>query len=322
MHKLSYNKSSVYRVRLLAVCVAVLLGLAWSVKIAAADPGPTPVGPEQCAACHPTQMTLWEDSPHAHALETVERASETACSGEAPFMDCECFECHTTGYDQRQGSYTHAGVTCEACHGPYIPDHPQAGLMQLEVDSSTCRDCHTVTYEQWQETAHSEANVQCTGCHVAHSQETRLERETLCQSCHAEEESDWAHHTAGVNCTDCHVSSPGRTGATNAVSLVGGSTAPNHSFGLVVHSCADCHAESIHTTIQAGTTVVDQAQLAVMQQRVKQLGQELEEAKKAHSSMATMSVVALGFGLGAGGIVGVIFSMILGYILHRRAQDE
>lgn len=317
MQKGTLYRGGATRWRVLAGCLLASLCLilpttAW------ADPGSE--GPETCAQCHPEQAAIWQDSPHAQAMTLIESSLETACGDGVSPGDCECLSCHTTFFDPSNGSYADAGVTCEACHGPYVSNHPQDGAMPLHVDATQCQECHSTTYQEWHETAHAKADVECTGCHLPHSQDTRLTGEELCGSCHRDELEDWTHHDAGVTCTDCHVSSPS-VADLSEVRVTGGSKAPDHGFELVVGSCASCHGQSIHQNVfNASADPVDMARLTKMTARAQDLANELEDAKRENRSLRTVSVVSLGFGLGVGGVLGVVFLLVVGYISQGRAE--
>ena len=271
----------------LVSCLAVLLALLLPSTASAGSPPQDSVGPETCAQCHPSQASVWGDSSHA----------------------------------QVQTSGAQAGVTCEVCHGTYVPNHPQEGLMQLPADGSCCRTCHTDTYQQWHETGHAGSNVQCTSCHVPHSQETRLSAEELCESCHREEAEHWVHHEAGVHCTDCHLATSTPSETTGDLRVMAGDVAPDHRFKLAVEACVDCHKESIHDRVfHEAAGHMDVSQLSEMNERARELAYELEDAKQANRSLRTMSVVSLGFGLGTGGVLGAIFVLVAGYIVQGRGR--
>lgn len=301
-------------------CLAALLVLGLPLTAQAAPLGQEPVEPEPCAGCHREEAATWQDSPHAHALLALDQTRQVVCTDPtvSTEYECGCLDCHSTDYDPAARTYAHAGVSCEACHGDYVAGHPQEGTMRLAVDASVCAGCHATTYEQWQGTAHAQANVQCTSCHVAHSQETRLGDDELCASCH--QDRDNVHHAMGVSCTDCHISPP-PTDNTFTVSLRGDNRAPDHRFGLVAESCAGCHSQSIHESPESTASQDIRAQLVAMQARTRELARSLEETKRVNDSLKTMSVVSLGFGLGVGGMVGIIAALVVGYIIQRRAQD-
>jgi len=269
-----------------AGCLILLLALLLPTTGLAAAPDPDEADPGGCAQCHPTQAATWGDSPHAEA----------------------------------QVSTAHDGVTCEDCHGAYVPDHPQNGVMQLSVDAGRCQDCHTTTYEQWHETAHAGAGVQCVSCHVPHSQETRLAEEDLCASCHREEAEHWVHHDADVHCTDCHISPPSLPGTETGVNVLASATAPDHRFALTVEACIGCHGQSVHDAFHETASHVEQPQLSEMVERTQKMAYELEDAKRTNRSLQTVSVVSLGFGLGTGGVLGAIFVLVVGYVSQRSSR--
>jgi predicted CXXCH cytochrome family protein len=253
--------------------------------VLASAPDPDYAGPETCAQCHTSEAAAWEDSPHGHA----EFAAD------------------------------HTGVTCEECHGAYVVGHPQQGLMQLPADGSCCQDCHTTTYQEWHETQHAASGVQCTSCHVPHTQDNRLPEEDLCASCHRDEAEHWVHHNAGVHCVDCHMMPHSDTDESAVVNVVGPGTAPDHGLDYAVHSCVECHQEGMHAgEIMAADA--DYAQLPVMIERAQQLAGDLESAQRANRTLQTMSVVSLGFGLGIGGVLGAIFVTVVGFIAQRRTE--
>lgn len=82
------------------------------------------VGSQACADCHTKAFDVWKKTPHAHALDTLDKVT-------APRMhDPECLSCHVTGWDakayvpfvsgfeSRKKTPQLAGNGCENCHGP------------------------------------------------------------------------------------------------------------------------------------------------------------------------------------------------------------
>ena len=77
------------------------------------------VGSEACRSCHEAEFATWSKSPHAHAVETLERDGKAG--------DTACLRCHTTGWE-KSGGFPEGGaraehadlarVGCESCHGP------------------------------------------------------------------------------------------------------------------------------------------------------------------------------------------------------------
>jgi hypothetical protein len=87
------------------------------------DDGPTFVGAAACQRCHAAIHESWEQTPHAHALETL--------SSKDHAWDPECVRCHTVGWRRDMNDWSRttsafktpdaspalAGVQCEHCHG-------------------------------------------------------------------------------------------------------------------------------------------------------------------------------------------------------------
>lgn len=304
---------------LLIGCLVVALSLLVPATVLAVSPGPQDEGPEVCAQCHSEETEAWQDSPHARATTALDESLVEECHEGGSGAQCECLACHTTDFDAESGSFTDAGVTCEACHGELVEGHPGSGTMTLDVDSSVCQDCHQNTFGEWQETDHAEANVQCISCHKSHSQEVRLTDEALCASCHRDRVEDFAHtahEDVGLDCTDCHLSDPTAEGE----QAMGGG-APSHRFEVASHVCADCHGETIHAMGFGPSESEDQAvSIAAMADRSRELAAELEEAREENSSLRTMSLVTLGVGLGVGGILGLILAFVLGRLVQGRSE--
>lgn len=272
------------------LCGLLLVGVSLP-SLAQAAP-PTTSGTDQCGDCHETETIAWQNSPHANA----------AANGDI-------------------------AATCEGCHGPYVEDHPDAGYMQLTVDSSSCQDCHASTFAQWEDTTHAQAGVQCIGCHMSHSQEVRLSDDAQCGACHRDRQADFvytAHGLADVACTDCHVS-PAIPQAN--VSFIGtlektAAAAPDHDFIHVSQqNCINCHTEEAHNGLPPNDADhVAQAKLVAMAESVPALTDRLEQVEQTNRSLAIVTPVALGIGLGLGGVLGIVFMLLIGYVQQRRTQ--
>jgi hypothetical protein len=294
---------------LVLLCLALPVTAWASPKLADAEP---------CAQCHPAETAAWQDSPHAQALVNIDVALESAGDQSA------CLSCHTTGLDDA-GVYDHAGVTCEACHGPYVSDHPASGTMQLSVDSSPCQNCHAATYEEWTETVHAQSGVQCIGCHQAHTQQTRQSDDALCGSCHRERLHDFehtAHQDANVACADCHLPTAAAFDTNVGLTLGGSRNAPAHSLAVASQTCSGCHAASIH--VKAPGEVLNQTddtRMAAMTERVRDLAYELDDVRKENGTLQTLALVSLGLGLGVGGMLGIIFVAVLGLLSQKKAES-
>ena len=79
------------------------------------------VGSAKCAGCHAAEFAKWGDTPHSHALETLEKKAKKPAGRD---HDGECVVCHVVGLEYDTGFVSadktpllkHVG--CESCHGP------------------------------------------------------------------------------------------------------------------------------------------------------------------------------------------------------------
>lgn len=96
------------------------------------------VGSDRCAACHASEHAKWKETPHSHALETLEKK---ATRPGLRHLDGDCVVCHTVGFGYRTGfesaektpSLKH--VSCESCHGPgsgHVSAPNDAALLKLQ----------------------------------------------------------------------------------------------------------------------------------------------------------------------------------------------
>lgn len=279
---------------------------------------PAPVDPNTCALCHQSEVQDWRSSPHAGAMSALGGAAEMTCS-EATDPNCDCLTCHNNGFDGATLEPSTMGVTCDACHGPLVTGHPESGNMQLDVSSAVCSSCHVETHAEWQTTAHGEADVQCIGCHRSHSQNLRLDDETLCQSCHSERLLDsghQAHARSGTNCIDCHTSP-----ANAAISSDSAMRAPSHEFSVAPETCQSCHGETFHESSLAGMATNEAHDLAPAE-----AAHPTATAAAAPSAFSAASdrhwlqgatFASFGVGLGFGGMLGIVFVLIVGFLLQR-----
>jgi formylmethanofuran dehydrogenase subunit E len=86
-----------------------------------------------------------------------------------------CEMCHTDIFEQKSKG-KHAGVACEACHGPQAKhaDDPGSILPQKPDASVLCAQCHeaSAAKPKWFPqvvTADHAGGMICTACHQAHS---------------------------------------------------------------------------------------------------------------------------------------------------------
>lgn len=100
------------------------------------------VGSETCGECHTQAYEVWENTPHAHATETLLQLDPQR------HHDPECLSCHVTGWNPQQyfpftTGYTDLASTprlkengCENCHGPGA-DHVAAEQGDIDADEAT-----------------------------------------------------------------------------------------------------------------------------------------------------------------------------------------
>ena len=201
--------------------------------------------PQRCRECHEEEFYAWSNTTHANAsfdpifqiyLQSVEEPGE-------------CFVCHTTGYNAITGQFMLAGVTCEACHGPYREAHPEESMV-IATSEDLCGTCHPSTLTEWNSSRHGEVGVTCVGCHEVHTQKTRAAATTnlLCAGCHQNQVRDATHTIhdleAGIRCIDCHLARP----SDDVDGAVSGHAVTGHSFSVFVSTCNDCHLASISPT--------------------------------------------------------------------------
>lgn len=196
-------------------------------------------GPQQCSECHPTEFGEWSGTTHANAsFDPIFQAYLRAI--EEPG---ECFSCHTTGYNAVTGQFLLAGVTCEACHGPYRAEHPGES-MTIATSEQLCGTCHTSTMAEWQASRHGQLGISCVACHEVHTQKARTAASTnlLCAACHQSHTQNLMHQqhsAAGLHCVDCHLARP----VDGAASAVSGHAVTAHTFTPTVSNCQECHPD-------------------------------------------------------------------------------
>ena len=136
------------------------------------------VGAAKCGECHKHAHTIWKDTPHAHAFESLDPANKRKgferLRGVKRTFDPECIACHVTGWEPEQyfrfetGFINEelatddsekllqsllAGNQCENCHGPgnrhvelIEAGNDEAAINEVKVTlkqvESTCNQCH------------------------------------------------------------------------------------------------------------------------------------------------------------------------------------
>jgi len=203
--------------------------------------------PQRCRECHEPEFQAWSNTTHAQAsfdpiFQTyLQQAEEPG----------ECFTCHTTGYSAITGQFMLAGVTCEACHGPYRAGHPQESMV-IATSEELCGACHPSTLLEWKSSRHGKVGVTCVDCHEVHTQKTRAAATTnsLCASCHQDHTQDTTHtiHSqADILCVECHLARPGD----DASAAVHGQAVTGHSFAVFVSTCNTCHQARLRPTVES-----------------------------------------------------------------------
>ncbi len=172
---------------------------------------------------------------------------------ELPFT---CGACHTTGYSHGgnqdnlaglSGTWSQAGVRCEACHGPgsLHATNPKGIRMAVDNTSSVCRQCHESVPtaqlvvsngfiqhgDQYGDLSQSKHQIlDCLTCHDPHSGVVQLRAENLqttnllCQDCHWQEaqfQSNPRHVALNIGCTDCHMPRLIQSGSANPNGFMG-----------------------------------------------------------------------------------------------------
>ena len=193
--------------------------------------------PQRCRECHEAEFLAWSNTTHAQASFDpifqvyLQQAEEPG----------ECFACHTTGYNAITGQFMLAGVTCEACHGPYRVQHPEESMV-IATSEDLCGACHPSTLLEWESSRHGEVDVTCVDCHEVHTQKTRAAATTdsLCAGCHHDilrGAPHTIHSPADIRCIDCHLARPDDDTRAKERSRA----ATGHSFSVFVGTCNECH---------------------------------------------------------------------------------
>ncbi len=172
---------------------------------------PNFAGAETCMSCHDEKHANWSETPHAHAMESLEKIGQA--------QNSHCVVCHSvghgleTGFKDMQSTPGLAGVQCESCHGPAAehaadPGDPTKRPL-IEMASEMCGSCHNgphhAMYEEWNLAKHSVAtpSLQANShsresCLECHSQDYRYKQE------HGLETPSVANAKLSIECSTCH----------------------------------------------------------------------------------------------------------------------
>lgn len=127
------------------------------------------VGSIICDECHSTAFSIWKDTPHAHALDTLVKPPERY--NVPRHHDPECLSCHVVGWDAQEyfpyvSGYENVDsdeglhhVGCENCHGPGSK-HVAAESGDIDVT-----DEQLEAYRQQMILTYEDAENHCKRCH-------------------------------------------------------------------------------------------------------------------------------------------------------------
>lgn len=238
---------------LMGVTFALVLGFV-TFAVTQAQTEPEVYGSDDCGECHEAVNAQWENSVHGHASVAETFLAAWAEQGSPQ----DCLRCHTTGYDATTGTYDKEGVACATCHPSDPAEHPQK-IMQTDISSRMCGDCHVDTFAEWETSVHGQEELTCARCHNPHSNELRAgSMQDTCRTCHKEETHFFtftAHADEGLLCTDCHLQ-------TKSEPLGDGHSQIGHTFSIGSETCTACHNDEMHlpsdpaAQANEGTTVM------------------------------------------------------------------
>jgi hypothetical protein len=213
---------------------------------------------DRCVLCHEKETQEWQASKHAAAIN-----DNYLAVWQREGKKWECLVCHTSQYDRKSGTFSHAGVSCESCHGAMKENHPddkEKGRMQLPVTSEVCQSCHSITYGEWRISAHGQKNIRCFDCHKMHGMQLRKDDpDQMCGSCHTERLQSFSHathHIKGVQCIACHMPEV----LTGAIKIKGAGLR-GHTFGVGAETCTHCHREMVHQSHETASLEQEVARL-------------------------------------------------------------
>jgi predicted CXXCH cytochrome family protein len=298
-------------------CICASIGAMFGVtKPVTAAPAAAPAaqvpgyaGSQSCAQCHENIHTEWQGTRHAQAFTAPIFQRDWTQLG----SQVACLECHTTGYDTQTGKYAEAGVSCEACHGPFQPNHPEAP-MPITPNADLCGTCHKTTTDEWRASVHGQQGIQCEACHDPHSQNPKADSVTaLCTGCHQERGNSFTHSThanAGLECSNCHMYTSPRTH-----DPIQGLVPTGHTFSVGSDACIACHQDTVHTRDQIVKLTGEVAQLQTVDAAT--LEQQVQSQQQQISDLKTQSTNRLYIGLAQGAIVGLLTGGAAAWVVSR-----
>jgi predicted CXXCH cytochrome family protein len=289
------------------------------VKPAVAAPASVPqkqettyAGSTACANCHKDVHSQWTATRHAQAFSSpIFQRDWTELSKQT-----SCLQCHTTGFNAQTGAYSEEGIACEACHGPFQPNHP-AEPMALKPDADLCANCHKGTTDEWKASKHNAAGVQCQACHNPHNQTPMADSITaLCTNCHKERGDTFTHSThanAGLECSNCHMYTAPRQD-----DPIGGLVPTGHTFSVGSDACIGCHQETVHTRDQL--VKLGGVALPTPQVKIEDLEQTITTQTEQITDLKISSQSRLYTGLIQGAIVGLVTGGAAAWVVSKRIR--
>jgi predicted CXXCH cytochrome family protein len=269
-------------------------------------------GSQACANCHKDLHASWMTTRHAQAFSSpIFQRDWSQLS-----QQTSCLQCHTTGFNPQDGTYSEEGVTCESCHGPFQPNHP-AEQMPIKPNADLCSTCHKGTTDEWRASPHSAANVQCQACHNPHSQTPMADSITaLCTNCHKERGDSFTHSThanSGLECSNCHMYT-----APREADPIGGLAATGHTFSVGSEACIGCHQETVHTRdelVKLGGVV-----LPTPEANVDELEKTIQDQEETITTLQVVSQSRLFTGLIQGAVIGLVTGGAVAWVVSRRIR--
>ncbi|MBE0408490.1 MAG: hypothetical protein IBX69_02020 [Anaerolineales bacterium] len=223
------------------ITMIIFIGAASAAPVTQESAHPSSSLDRDCKECHLNITNLWSPSAHANAYHDPVFQERWLGLGNPG----ECLACHTTNYQVTTGHFSYPGVSCEACHGEALPDHPPA-IVPIRDDAQYCGQCHTTTLQEWRLSGHNAAGVGCMNCHDPHSQQALFENpDNMCINCHRDAMDDYLedlHIQKGIGCVDCHtlVIPPDPI-------PIDGIVPTGHSFEITPATCVACHTDALHS---------------------------------------------------------------------------
>jgi predicted CXXCH cytochrome family protein len=222
------------------LAMLIFIGAAYAAPVTQENAHPSTSNDRNCKDCHLDITNLWSPSAHANAYHDPVFQERWLGLGNPG----ECLVCHTTNYQATTGQFSYPGVSCEACHGTALADHPPA-MVPIHDDAQYCGQCHTTTLQEWRLSGHFTVGVGCMDCHDPHSQQALFaDPDNMCINCHRDAMDDYLedlHIQRGIGCVDCHtlVIPPDPV-------PIDGIVPTGHSFEITPATCVACHTDALH----------------------------------------------------------------------------